>query len=292
MTTYAPYPAALRETRARLGLSSVVVGAAVAILHAPLAIAMRHWDILATAHALATLLACIAIGIFSRRAVYVLGAMSYIAGAEVLWRMCKASIFWEFGKYSVCLLLIIALFRLKELRLPKLALLYFALLLPACLKTVLGFGIAGAVGQISFDLSGPLTLLLALCFLRNVSMTRTDLTGVLASVLPPTLGIAAIALSTSYGAEIRFTGASNKALSGGFGPNQVASALALGALAALWIVFTARPTGVRKLALIALSLGLYAQSAITFSRSGVYLTGTSVLVAILMLSSDRRYRGD
>jgi len=56
------------------------------------------------------------------------------------------------------------------------------------------------------------------------------------------------------------------------------------------MIFTMRLTGIRRLALIALALGFYVQSAFTFSRSGVFLTGISLLTAGLMLSPDRRYR--
>jgi hypothetical protein len=66
--------------------------------------------------------------------------------------------------------------------------------------------------------------------------------------------------------------------------------LALGAFAVVWILFAARLTVTRRLALIAVALGLYAQSAMTFSRSGVIVTGISLAVAGLILLSGRQYR--
>src|SRR5258708_177120 len=108
MTTAHPFPNVLNGERPQVTLFGLLVGVGLTLLHVPLAIAMRQSETVATIHAVVTVLVSVSVGLFSTRAVHVLGAMGYIAGAEVLWRMSKASVFWEFGKYSICLVLIIA----------------------------------------------------------------------------------------------------------------------------------------------------------------------------------------
>src|ERR1051326_785548 len=156
MTTFAPYPVLQRDRQPVLALTSLLSAVAFVLLHVPLALAIRQSGTLATVHAAATLLVCAAIAMVAERPVYILAGVGYFAGAEVLWRMSNASVNWEFGKYGVGLVLLIAIFRVPGLRLPRLALLYFALLLPACLIAWFTFGPAYALGQISFDLAGHL----------------------------------------------------------------------------------------------------------------------------------------
>jgi hypothetical protein len=49
------------------------------------------------------------------RAAYV-GA--YITGAEILWRMTGAGVFWEFGKYAIVAVFLLAMLRTGRLRAP------------------------------------------------------------------------------------------------------------------------------------------------------------------------------
>src|SRR2546430_7771451 len=52
--------------------------------------------------------------LFRSRIDRVVYAAAYIAGSEVLWRMCGAAVFWESGKYAVILIFAIALARRSE----------------------------------------------------------------------------------------------------------------------------------------------------------------------------------
>ena len=76
-----------------------------------LAYLMRISFIVATVHALTIL----ALGLWfilrdkqPFRLIYLTG---YIAGADVLWRMTKAAVFWEFSKYLLCLLFILGMLK-------------------------------------------------------------------------------------------------------------------------------------------------------------------------------------
>ena len=76
--------------------------------HFPLALLEGRQPLVATIHALLSLAVGLAWALSGRRVWRVAYAAAYIAGAEVLWRMVGAHIFWEFGKYTVALCCLVA----------------------------------------------------------------------------------------------------------------------------------------------------------------------------------------
>src|SRR5439155_20159055 len=126
--------------------------------HAALAPAMRESSTIATIHAIATLL----VGTWAAarwRLEDVMCVIAYITGAEVLWRMTGADVFWEIGKYAICLVFILALLRSGRLRGPILPVLYFASLLPSGLMTFEQLNLNQAREEFSFNMSVPLVLM-------------------------------------------------------------------------------------------------------------------------------------
>jgi hypothetical protein len=85
-------------------------------LHLALALVMKQVRLVAGLHALATLAVGLGLCIGKSRPLKIAQWAAYVVGAEVLWRMCKAPIPWEFAKYSICLVCLIALMRSKEFR--------------------------------------------------------------------------------------------------------------------------------------------------------------------------------
>jgi hypothetical protein len=259
--------------------------------HVPLALLMRQYRDLATMHAFATL----AIGLWwaiSRnrpdRAIYV---CAYITGAEVLWRMGGASVFWEFGKYAVAAILIVGALRERRLRAPIPILVYFLLLLPSAGMVLADHDFITARSDISFNLSGPFTLMVSAWFFFRLQLSRTTVLGIFSAFVAPVIGIATVTLYGTMTAKvIRFGNESNMVTSGGFGPNQVSAMLGLGAL--LCFVCLLEGTVSRKLRMLALGLLILfsVQSALTFSRGGLFIAFTSAMVTSLFLLKDRRAR--
>ena len=70
------------------------------LAHAPAAVVMKLMPVLGTAHALGTLLVGLALCLAGRRFDRVAAWGAYVAGAEVIWRMTRADVFWEYGKYA------------------------------------------------------------------------------------------------------------------------------------------------------------------------------------------------
>lgn len=260
--------------------------------HVPLALFMQHYQAVATVHAL---------GIFGIGAYFAASGQhiekvayvgGYIVGAEVLWRMTEADVFWEFGKYATIAIFIVAMVRIGRLKMPTLPLLYFLLLIPSSALTVSSLDIHEAREQISFNLSGPFALLICAWFFFQMKLTRTRLFKVFMSILLPLIGVLGLAaVSTWQATDIRFGGESNFITSGGFGPNQVSAVLGLGALILIWMALLQKSIlPIQSLMLICGAVVFIAQSILTFSRGGVYIAVASITAAFLTFFCDNQSR--
>lgn len=259
--------------------------------HALLGIAMKHVALLATAHALLTLLAGLYFVATARQATKVVVAVSYLMGAEVLWRMTNAAVFYECGKYATSALLLLWLLRHRIPRLNRLAVIYLALLAPSILLTCMQVPNLNRLRQtISFNFSGPFSLAVFTLCLYGIKLKRGDFQHVLLAMLGPLAGVAAICTfsAATLGGGYEFGRQSNDDLTGGFGANQVSAMLGFGMLAAfLWIHLQKRG-GIQRWTGIGLILWFFAQAALTFSRTGVYLGIGTIVIASAFLLRDRR----
>lgn len=271
----------------RFGLLPLTVFAAA---HVVLALVMQVAPSIATLHAIICLFVGVAIA--ARRPMSgVPLVIAYIAGSEVLWRMTKAGVFWEFGKYAVCAVLVVAMLRMRPRRNAWLAASYLALLLPSALLTLLAFAPDTARQQISFNLSGPLSLALCAMFFSNLRMSAENVRTTFFALMGPVIGIATLAyFSTASAVALEFTGGSNAVTSGGFGPNQVSAMLGLGLLFSLLLLLERKLPWRLTAALLALAVIFAAQAALTFSRGGIAFAFLSVFAALFYLVRDRRSR--
>jgi O-antigen ligase len=273
--------AADREVPYAIGVAGLLLG------HMLLAYVMKQSPIVGAVHAIGSL----ALGVFwlssdrtANRVVYI---CAYIAGAEVLWRMTNAPIFWEYGKYAVTALAALAILKQHALpRASKASLLYLALLLPSlALLPELDRS------AISFYLSGPLSLAVATVFFSAQNLTSSQRDRVLLSLMMPIIGVALLAtLSTITSGPISFGTESMFVTSGGFGPNQVSSILGLGALCGLLYAVAHRGDSAVRALVFVCALWLLAQAALTFSRGGLYTGIGALAVAAVYLMSDPRVR--
>jgi len=259
--------------------------------HVPLAMLIKKHSPYAMWHALAVLAVGVLLALRRRHFEGVACVAAYITGAEVFWRMRKADIPWEFGKYAVALVLLISLLRSPRPRRYWLPVAYFLLLLPSAALTFMGLDATEARDQLSFNLSGPLALALAAAFFHSVRFTKRELRWIYASLIGPIVSIAWIGAVMLDKAQLdEFANDSNAIGSGGFGPNQVSAVLGLGILAAVfWLVVGAGNT-VASGALAVLVLFLFRQCVVTFSRGGLYMAVGGILAAAFYLARDRRTR--
>ena len=199
--------------------------------HVPLAMLIKKHSPYAMWHALAVLVVGVLLALRRRHFEGVACVAAYITGAEVFWRMRRAEIPWEFGKYAVALVLLIALVRTPRPRRDWLPIAYFLLLLPSALLTIMGLDATEARDQLSFNLSGPLALALCAAFFHSLRFSKRELRWIYASLIGPIVSIAWIGAVMLDKAQLdEFANDSNAIGSGGFGPNQVSAVLGLGIL--------------------------------------------------------------
>lgn len=259
-------------------------------LHAALGLAMHRLPPLATLHTFATVLAVLAISVAAKSPAAVLMCAAYVSGSEVLWRMSKSYTFHETAKYLVALLSVIGMVRLRRVRLPGPALLYLALLLPAAIFTFYYFPLNTFRKTAMFHLSGPIAVTFCILFCANLRLVMPDLWRTVAAFIAPLCGVAAVTVVSSYLQEVRFTTDSNFQTSGGFGPNQVASSLALGALMLTLALLLARLPWKLRALLTAMAALLVVQSTMTFSRGGIAASAVALACALPFVLSGHKYR--
>lgn len=262
-----------------------------AMVHVGLGLLVFVFPPAATLHALATLAVGLWLATFGNTLKVVAYAGGYLVGAEVFWRMARANLPWEIGKYGVVLFFIVALFRLRTLKATLHPLMYFAFLLPSVIPVLMQLGLGGARKPISFNLSGPLALLVCAWFFSRVRLNLKQFQHLSLVLISPVLSIGVfVLLATLTNPDLVFSGESNRAVTGGFGPNQVSAALGAGALIALIYVLYEKENNRQRLILLGLLVFFIAQSAITFSRGGLYNMAGAALLAILFLLKDARTR--
>jgi len=258
------------------------------VIHVPLAVLLYASAQLSTIHAI--IIGCIGLVLIYRRAPLVQFAYlaAYIAGAEVLWRMTKAGVFWEYGKYLTIFVLIIALFNYRKLAVSKLSLFYLFLLLPGVLITVLSVNWPEARDNISGYFSGHVALVVCICFFSQTTFSKKQVGRLLWFLIMPVVSIAMLAFSASQ-TITEWSANSNNLASGGFSANQVSNTLGLGLLAIWVLLLYIRLNWFTRIAVAVLGLWFLAQALLTFSRGGV-LTAIipGILITIPILFDPRR----
>ena len=259
--------------------------------HVVLGIVIKQLPFLATAHALLSVFYACYVAWTSKDQVRVIQVMAYLAASEVLWRMTKAGIFWEFGKYSVSMVLLISLCRRRPEKWNLFAIAYFLLLIPSTLLTFVKIEDFSQLRQtISFSLSGPVSLAVCMVCLYRVRLTLRQGSQLILTMLGPLTGVAAICsyATARLSADYEFGNESNFDVTGGFGPNQVSSALGLGILLAfLWIQVNRQSRMLRSVGIV-LVLLFFAEAALTFSRTGVWMGVITIVIASCFIVRDRR----
>jgi O-antigen ligase len=265
---------------------------AVALLaHLALGPLMYLFRPLALLHVIVTLTVALSWAVREPRLNRVVEAAAYICACDVLWRMTRAPVFWEAGKYGVVLVLGVGLLRLvKPTSRMVLPLVYIVLLIPSTVLTVMTLSRGAARAQLSLNMSGPLALATAAVLFVHVKMSWSELRRVFLVLLLPIVSIGSIALYGIVTARsLHFTTASNASTSGGFGPNQVSASLGLGALLCLLLALreTRRPW---QLFEAALALWFFGQSTLTLSRGGAFNLAVAggILVLLELVWSQRR----
>jgi hypothetical protein len=166
-------------------------------------------------------------------------------------------------------------------------------LLPSILVLLRDFrgGLRELSQPISFNLSGPLCLFASAWYTSQLRLGRRDLHRMIACLVAPLLSIALItALATSAATDLTFTDESSRATSAGFGPNQVSLVLGLGALLSWLVTIDPETRPMERWTALVLVPFFGIQSALTFSRGGLYSISIALIPAVLLSLRSRASR--
>ena len=218
--------------------------------------------------------------------------LSYIVSSHVLWRMTKAHVLWEYSKYVSIILAIFIILRyskrLKNFILPFLFLFFISLSIPLTVNYYSNFSTVRRA--LSFNLSGPVVFALSVILFSNIKLKKKHLGFNMLMLLSPIISVGTISLSSILTHKIVYTTSSNTLASGGFGPNQVSAVLGLGALLGLLFGINYIDDIKSRLLIFSISIWLFIQSILTFSRGGPLNFILSTLVLFWYLIRDRKTR--
>jgi len=208
-------------------------------------------------------------------------ASCYIVGVGVFMRMIGGFPTYEAGKYSVVLFLLIG-FVVGEFK-QKFSLafsFYLLLLLLGIVFTQVPEG-ESIKNAIAFNLSGPLLLgFSVLYFYKRPLQLKQVYEGMFMMLLPLFSLVSYLYFQALNIEDLVFGGSANFEASGGFGPNQVATALGVGIFIMLVLLLVKKKiTGFVLLDIFFLIYFIY-RGLLTFSRGGMI----TALIAIILFS--------
>lgn len=265
-------------------------------LHIPLVFLLEQFAIVSTVHALLLLLFGLRAALLSRTS-QVLYAVAYIAGGEVLWRMTRATIPWEYAKYATVVIAAVAILvewgKERDGRRFRSAWPLFLLLalLPAAAFTFLQADLDTAIDYLSFNLGSYLALVVLALFTWARPVGTPAAMRTLLALIAPILSVTTLAILNTATFTSDFLLASNWVTSGNYGPNQVSNVMGLAALACVMLaVFMTQARGARVVVVI-LAFVFLGQAMLTFSRGGVYSFLIGLAAFGLHTLQTRRARG-
>lgn len=228
------------------------------------------------------------------KAFNVLLACAYFTGAEVFLRMTKSYVFYEVGKYSVIWFSLLGMFFLGFKRNSYPYLIYLLLLIPGILVSydIISYDMDFRK-SVLFNLSGPICLAIASVFTFGRTIRFNQLLKVLDYIIYPIISMTTyIILYSPDIREVITNTASNSAVSGGYGPNQVATILGLGVFILLTrLLIPYKNTLVQGVMMFFLVLMGY-RALLTFSRGGVIVAVAMSIafIVILYFSTSLKYK--
>ena len=223
----------------------------------------------------------------------VLYICSYIVGSEVFLRMTGGNPNHEFGKYSIVFFIFIGYLYSGFSKMSLIYLLFFILLIPGILiaNETLDFG-PDFRNKIAFNLSGSVCLAVTAIYTFGRKISVGQMGNLLLMIGLPIISTAVFAqLFTPVIKDVLTGTGSNTELSGGFGPNQVATIFGLG----MFIFFTRLVlySRTKLIFVVNLVLAFYIsyRGLLTFSRGGMITGFVMILIFIFFMYINSKYKG-
>lgn len=209
---------------------------------------------------------------------------AYIVGLEVLLRMTGGFLVYEAGKYSIVFLLSLGLLVERIPRAQPLPVFVYGLLLLPSFAVVDFPDFLHFRRDVSFNLSGPLSLIISTFYFYKRVQNFETIVSVLRLIVIPLISVVVyLMLVTPELSEIEYGTQSNFQASAGFGPNQISIVMGLGIfIIGLTIYFGNTVTGYLATDLV-LMVSLLVRGLATFSRGGM-IGGVAALLLLILLS--------
>lgn len=203
---------------------------------------------------------------------------AYVVGSEVLIRMSRGTVLYELPKYTILLFLLMGLFlESKRHHISVSYLIYILLLLLGISFMDIPFG-ESIRRAVAFNLSGPVLLGVAAIYFYNRKMKLEEVIDLLFVMVLPIISMVSYLYFYSPNLkDIVFNSAANATLSGGFGPNQVATILGLGIF--IFFVHLMLKKRITSLFIFDVILFMYLiyRGLLTFSRGGILTAFLAIL---------------
>jgi hypothetical protein len=215
----------------------------------------------------------------------VLYAASYIVGSEVFLRMTNGNPNHEFAKYGVMIFMFIGMYFKGFSKNAVPYWIFLLLLIPSIIIATEVLNIRTEIRRtIMFNISGPLCLGISSIYMYNKKIRIEEVNNLLLMIGLPIISSSVYLFFFTENIREALNGtASNGALSGGFGPNQVSTMLGLG----MFIFFTRLIISSRSKIVFTVNLIFAAyisyRGMLTFSRGGM-MTGFVMIIVFLFFS--------
>ena len=218
-------------------------------------------------------------------------AAAYMAGGEVFFRMTGGMIFYETGKYSVILFLLIGMLYKGSSSRTVPFWVYLLILLPGILVASMGLDYDVEFRKVvAFNLSGPVCLGVSALYCYYKKITKLQFEKMLSMFLMPLVAnMVYLFLFRQNLENVSISLSGNFAATGGYGPNQVSTVMGFGAFILITRLFVLRNKIVNLIDLVLLLLMSY-RAIISFSRGGVItaLICAAAFIAIYYYKENKR----
>jgi hypothetical protein len=220
-------------------------------------------------------------------------AAAYVVGSEVFLRMTGGNPLYEISKYGVMVFIIIGMYYSGFSKGATPYWLFLLLLVPSVVIStfVLDFD-TNIRKAIAFNISGPVCLGLASLYTFRRKISLEQMNKILLSMGLPI--VTCMMYLTLYTPNIRdvITGTdSNVVTSGGYGPNQVSTALGLGMFVFFSRIILESSTKFLIIINLIIALNITYRGMLTFSRGGMITGFLMIVLLLLFLYFKSNYRG-
>ena len=224
----------------------------------------------------------------------VLLGCAYLTGAEVIFRMTDAGLFYESSKYFIIFYVIFGMFYNGVSNKGYPYFIFLICLVPSIIVASTTIGVDASLRKnVAFVLSGPVCLGIAALYCYDKKINMRQILDVLLYLTLPVITLTTYLFLYTPTIKDIVTGTdSNFAASGGFGPNQVSTVLGLGMFVLCVNYFLNSKTRLLKIFNIVLFSLVAFRAIITFSRGGV-ITAILMIFAFLVIvysKSNRRQK--